>query len=118
MALDTWDLEALMEGEPHFVGVYALDEIPRVLGSRKVPVKMIVNLDPGELKGSHWVALYRNPQGDGFYFDTFGLPPPPPIAWWFSQHTNHWRGLDRQIQSVNDKVSCGYICMRFLKELN
>ncbi len=117
MALDTWDLEALMEGEPHWVGVFALDRIPPMPGSRKVPLKLIVNLDPATQDGSHWVALYRNDLGDGFYFDTFGRPAPPPIAWWLSQHTNHWRGLDKQIQSANDKVSCGYICMRFLKEL-
>ncbi len=107
-----------MRDEPHFVGVFALDRIPAVAGSRKVPVKMIVNLDPASQDGSHWVALYRNAQGDGFYFDTFGQPPPRPIARWLSQHTNHWRGLNKQIQSTNDKVSCGYICMRFLKELN
>jgi hypothetical protein len=119
MALDTWDLQALMCGERHWVGVFPLDGMPAPATSHKVPIKMIVNLDPSSQPGSHWVALYRNGEGNGFYFDTFGQPLPTPISHWLSQHTNRWRGcLDgKAIQPTNDRVSCGYICMAFLKRL-
>ncbi len=43
--LDTHDLEALMHGDPEFVGVFSRDTIPRGIDKR-ASLKMIVNLDP------------------------------------------------------------------------
>src|SRR5271156_6467466 len=78
---------------------------------------MIVNLQPRHLPGNHWVAIYRK-GGRGFYFDTFGREPAPTIANWLSQNTMTWKHYGRIIQSPNDKVSCGYICMEFKKSSN
>ena len=114
--LSTYDLEILMCGEPNFIGVFSIDTLPPYLDRSKT-IKMIVNLQPKHMPGNHWVAIYRNREGRGFYFDTFGREPPPTIGNWLSQNTNKWTYYDKIIQSPNDKVSCSYICMEFLKKL-
>src|SRR5271156_3266461 len=113
--LNTIDLEVLLCGEPNFIGVFSIDTLPTRLDRTKT-IKMIVNLQPQHLPGNHWVAIYRK-DGRGFYFDTFGREPPRTIANWLSQNTMTWKHYDKIIQSPNDKVSCGYICMEFLKKL-
>src|SRR5271167_1590457 len=78
--------------------------------------KMIVNLEPNHLPGSHWVAIYRR-AAKGYYFDSFGRLPPTTIRIWLANNTQRWAYQPRMIQSPNDKVSCGYICYEFLKRL-
>lgn len=55
-----------------FKGVYAIDEINKILVSDKVGV--VLNLDPSNKPGSHWVALYIDSKGDKSveYYDSFG----------------------------------------------
>lgn len=40
----------------HFLGVFAFDQVPK-----KIPKKtfFVLNLDPSNLKGSHWIAVTR-----------------------------------------------------------
>ena len=113
--LDTFDLEALMSDDPEFVGVFPLDGLPRGIDGRRT-IKLIVNLEPRSLPGSHWVAIYRR-DGKAFYFDTFGRLPPKDIHTWLSNNSRTWTNFDKTIQLANDKVSCGYICLEFLKKL-
>ena len=113
--LNTHELRALMAGEPNFIGVFPIDSLPQV--RHKKPLKLIVNLDPSTQPGSHWVAIYRRANGQAYYFDTFGRSPPPLIREWLAQNSWDWKHFDRQIQGANDSVSCGYICMTFLKKL-
>ena len=82
--LNTFDLRALMSDDPDFVGVFALDQLPhhRYATDRHVPIKLIVNLEPKSLPGSHWVAISRKLGGEAYYFDTFGQPPATEIAKW------------------------------------
>jgi hypothetical protein len=113
--LNTEDLRALMKDDPLFVGVFPSDVLPNIVGVK--PFKMIINLDPSTQPGSHWVAVYRHVNGHGYYFDTFGHPPPPRIKHWLSCMCKEWKCFDKQIQLTNDRVSCGYICVTFLKKL-
>jgi hypothetical protein len=114
-ALDSNDLRAIMDTEPNFIGVFASNELPNRVPPN-VTIKLIVNLDPKPLKGFHWTAIYRK-QRRGYYFDTFGRPPPRRIRNWLSQNCLRWAFNEKILQSPNDKVSCGYICVKFLKEL-
>jgi len=113
--LTTFDLEILMSDTPNFIGVFSIDTLPAYLDRSKT-IKLIVNLQPRHLPGNHWIAIYRK-NGRGFYFGSYGRAPPPTIANWLSQNSNKWTFYDKIIQSPNDKVSCGYICMQFLKKL-
>jgi len=120
--LTTTELQSLLGHDPQFIGVFPIDRLPR-LGyghyqdmHRNKTIKMIVNLEPNHLPGNHWVAIYRR-AGVGFYFDSFGRPPPSIIKTWLSNNTLRWMHWPRMIQSPNDKTACGYICYAFLKRL-
>ena len=114
--LDTHDLQAIMGDDDEFVGVFALDKLPQTL-NRHATIKMIVNLDPSNLPGSHWVAIYRRNDGIAYYFDSFGDPPPKPIQTWLCNNSLNWSRFNKEIQSPLDKVSCGYLCIQFLSKL-
>ena len=113
--LNTYDLRAMMEGDPEFVGVFASDRLP-TLANRHGTVKLIVNLDDSSLPGSHWVAIYRR-GGKAYYFDTFGHEPPKIIRNWIANNSTSWTSFARAIQSPQDKESCGYLCLEFLQRL-
>ena len=113
--LDTFELRALMSDEPNFLGVFALDRLPQNVDKNRI-IKMIVNLDPAHLPGSHWVAIYRRNQ-KAYYFDSFGNPPPTVIRGWLNNNSLDWKRHSKRIQSPQDKVSCGYLCIEFLKKL-
>jgi hypothetical protein len=113
--LDSNDLRAIMHTEPNFIGVFASDQLPARVPPN-VTIKLIVNVQPQAMRGLHWTAIYRK-QRRGYYFDTFGRPPPRRIRDWLSQNCLRWAFNEKILQSPNDLVSCGYICVRFLKEL-
>ena len=113
--LDTYDLRALMSGDPQFVGVFAIDRLPQNVDKYKT-IKMIVNLDPSHLPGSHWVAIYRRAQ-KAYYFDSFGDFPPQILRDWLHNNSLTWRSQPNRIQAPQDKVSCGYLCLEFLQQL-
>lgn len=92
-------------------GVYPADAIPKKWTK---PTGMIVNMDNHDDPGSHWVAIFVNGQGNGVYFDSYGLPP---------SNAHHLQSLRRntksfvwnthQLQSLTSKV-CGQYCIMFL----
>ena len=55
---------------PDFTGVYPSDRLPDIKSG-----SFIVNYDPHNRPGSHWVAARITPHGEAQYFDSFGLPP-------------------------------------------
>jgi hypothetical protein len=117
-ALDNYDLMELMRSEPHFIGVYPLDRLPQHVPPKAVPLKLIVNLDPINLEGSHWVALYRRMNdGQGYYFDTYARPPPNEIKCWLESKCNTWKHNTRVLQAATDRTSCGFLCVTFLRQL-
>ena len=61
-------------GGVRWLGVFARDELPDV--SREIrPWCLILNTDPKDKPGTHWLALYASRNGPFEFFDSFGLPP-------------------------------------------
>lgn len=112
--LTNLDIEQLVKGNQHFLGCFSRDTIPKL--EYKKRWSMIVNLNKSTQPGSHWVALYNNPNHKHqYYFDSFGAPPPieierlklfKPIAYNVSQ-----------IQDLNSSA-CGYYCIAFIEWLD
>jgi hypothetical protein len=57
-----------------FDEVYPSDKLPKKLVAQ-LPYALISNLDPSDKPGSHWIAIYIDPDGWGEYFDSYGQPP-------------------------------------------
>ena len=57
-----------------FVSVYACDQLSSI-EVNKYPKSFVVNTDPMELPGTHWIAIYFNEQMKGEFFDSYGEHP-------------------------------------------
>ena len=51
-----------------FAGVYACNQLSSIK-INKYPKSFVVNTDPMELPGTHWIAIYFNEQMKGEFFD-------------------------------------------------
>lgn len=63
-------LDIVLKNSEHFGGVFPADSI-NILKNDKL---YILNTDPHQKEGQHWVALYMNENLCEF-FDSFGKPP-------------------------------------------
>jgi hypothetical protein len=96
-----------------FRGVFSLDQLPSL---NKYPAGIIVNTDPSNKPGEHWVAIYIDKKGVGFYFDSFGMKPLQKSIVLFMQANcpNGWDYNNVTFQSAN-ALSCGAYCVTFIK---
>src|SRR6266853_1104025 len=107
--LSTTDISATFESDPAFLGVFAVDKLPSTVPPGKL--KAVVNLQPSNLPGNHWVSVFQRNNGVGYYFDSFGTIPPLAIQAWLSKHCVNWTWNVLTIQPVNDNVLYGYLCI-------
>ena len=54
-----------------FGGVFAADEVPKIITS---PCGFVANTDPSTEPGTHWVAFYFPSREKGEFFDSYGYP--------------------------------------------
>ena len=69
--LDAWAAKNISR----FYGVFSADTLPEPAEvADAAPTTLIVNYDPHDMPGSHWVAC-RVDRHELAWFDSFGLPP-------------------------------------------
>ena len=93
-----------------FEGVYPADRLPRQVSW---PCCMIINTDPADEQGEHWVAVYIDGAGVGVYFDSFGRAPPRTFGSFLHRNTVELTYNSKVLQSVYS-YTCGYYCLYFL----
>ena len=114
--LSTSDLTSAFKDDTDFLSVFEINQLPdRVkIGM----IKLITNLQPSNLPGNHWVALFRRSEDSvGFYFDSFGHVPPLAIQAWLFKNCTDWSSNRLTIQPYDDNALCGYLCIIFFKHL-
>ena len=76
--MNTFQLAQVLTKDPftkgNFAGVYACDKLSSIEIS-KYPKSSVVNTDPMELPGTHWILIYFNEQMKGEFFDYYGKHP-------------------------------------------
>ena len=74
METDTGQLNSILSRalSSAFAGVYARDRIPQRL--RPYEKAMVINTDPHDKPGAHWVCVYSVPPVVE-YFDSYGMKP-------------------------------------------
>lgn len=91
--------------------VYAADRIPTIL---EKPCAIIVNTDNHDSPGQHWCAIFINKQENGFFFDSYGLPP---INFYhrtaLERNCKKYTWNTKCLQQLKSKV-CGQYCVFFL----
>lgn len=121
LPLDTMTLQRLLSKThgTHFLGVFALDQLPPRLPMDDDPnvhgYCMIVNTDPANLAGMHWLAVYidRDKRQWGEVFDSYGRVPPLSLQRWLAKHCRHWTHTRRFIQGPLSTL-CGVYCIYVL----
>lgn len=93
-----------------FKGVFACNNLPTHI---HLPALMIVNLSKNTESGTHWVSIYVDRFSNGYYFDSFGMPPRNKfIIQYLETHTKTFHFNDKQLQHISS-VKCGKYCCVF-----
>ena len=115
--MDTHQITYVLKHHPstksYFRGVYALDEIPRVLKGDKHCC--VVNTDPSDQSGSHWLAMYFE-GGKGEFFCSYGNPPSfydERLENFMDTFSNMWNFNSKRLQGTFSTV-CGQYCIFYL----
>lgn len=96
----------------YFAGTYASDHLPTIQNEGKN--HYIVNFDPSNEPGSHWIAIILNKNRPSEYFDSYGFPPPKHLPFEeFMQGNFIFNTVE--LQSPLTTV-CGQYCMHFLMQ--
>ena len=91
-----------------WLGVYARDELPD-LNHQHRPFALVLNTDPHDKPGQHWLAMYAPPSGPIELFDSFGFMPE---FYGFDNLNYKYSSLQLQPDSSN---TCGYYCLFFIE---
>jgi hypothetical protein len=109
--MQTSEIRSEMSKIENFIGVYALDDLPKNLN---LPITLIANTDKRSQPGTHWIAIYIDETGLGEYFDSFGLPPLQNEFYTFMDKScqNGWYFSTVLLQDLRS-LSCGQYCMLY-----
>ena len=91
-----------------FLGVFPLNNLPRKVEQR--PAFFIVNTQPDDLPGRHWLCLMLFEDGHGEIFNSIGQPPSTAIAQWMNRMCRVWTYNSEQYQSFSS-ATCGAYCI-------
>ena len=93
-----------------FGGVLPCNWLPKHV-TKKKKVAFIVNTDPSDKDGLHWVAFFFEPQ-HAFYFDPYGLKPMLKVFKTFLQKRKKYSYFNMRVQGTGG--TCGYHCLYFI----
>lgn len=111
--LYNYQIERQTRGLRFFKGVFACDQLPEI---NEKPATLIINTDPSEDEGEHWVAMHLHADGRADYFCPLGFPPLiPQIQAFFNRHSpGGMRYNCCTMQDLNFS-HCGDFCICFVK---
>ena len=102
-----------------YKGTFPSDHLPNCKDFT-YPYCIIANTDCSHLGGTHWVAMYFDSEGNGHYFDSFGMQPPRNKWLDFltrNSRSGHWNMQRRKIQSEWSPF-CGQYASYYLMARN
>lgn len=109
--MNTKEIYSALSHLEDFLGVFSSNQIPFV---DKKPSAFVINTDPSDKPGKHWVAVYHKSNGEAEYFDSFGLPPlTPDILKHLEDNAFHWHYNPTILQHYSSNT-CGKYCILFL----
>ena len=112
--MNSHELELLCKGDPklktYFRGVYASDQLPQDIS---YPFACVVNSDPHDKPGEHWLGIFIPNPHTAEIFDSYGLEPFGHIYKFAKKYAEHVIYATKWIQSIVSKV-CGLYVYYFL----
>jgi hypothetical protein len=110
--MNTLEINNYLKNFPQFEGTYPRDMLPKI---KKLPYGIVINTDPSNKQGEHWVAMYIDINGVGEYFDSFGLPPlhKEIVSFLDKNWSKGWLCNTLTFQSIFSET-CGMYCVLYL----
>lgn len=110
-------IENILHSNTHtrqiFRGCYPSDGLPDPK-SIQYPSTYVVNLDPHQFQGSHWIAIYvKRINDEAYYFDSLALPINEIIEESFLQKFPRVRKNSKAYQSPLNNT-CAHHCISFI----
>lgn len=113
--LTNLEIDILLQNVKHILPTTSRDRLGDKIMKNELRT---VNIDKSTGEGSHWVA-YLNHQRlpYAFYFDSFGVVPPPEIIKYLKTSGKQIYYNSSQIQNIKS-LMCGYYCVDFIKQFD
>lgn len=90
-----------------YLGVFPADRLPQKITN--FPSALVVNTDPHQLPGSHWVAFYFTDKKEGEFMDSYGHSPGfyhPAFEQFLKRNSTRWTYNHTSLQHPLSDV-CG-----------
>ena len=100
----------LADTSVHWLGVCARDQVPPLDRSQRRPFALVVNTDPANKPGAHWLAFFASASEFLKMFDFYGLPP----DMHFLAHLAPRMYSSSYSYLSLDSSVCGHYCLFFL----
>ena len=104
-------IERLLQNEKIFKKVCAFDQLEKPV----FPSAYVINSDPSNEPGKHWIAVYFDKRGLGEYFDSYGLAPAfvGLESYMDTYFLADWIYNRKTLQALFSNV-CGHYCVYYI----
>ena len=113
--MNTIEISRYLEHHPNFIGVFPSDKhcLPKI---STYPSALIINTDPHQLPGQHWIAIYFLNKNTVEYFNTSGRQPSiKSIIKFMYKNAKYVIYNTSQLQS-DYSMTCGAFCIYYLTD--
>ena len=118
LSTDLLDVLARKDGQlrNHFRGVFAADPLPWYRSLTPAERGYIVNTDPADKPGQHWLALWVK-KNCSEVFDSYGLP----LTVYADPELHRWLGVFKylthsgQTLQALDSQACGHYALQYIR---
>ena len=105
-------------GLKNFIGVFALNRLPKSLSHYSKPLSFIVNTDSSNLPGTHWLAVSYAEGGIVRVFDPFGVFYPDLLTSYLAKQAIRRVYFNTTTYQDPRRRTCGLHCLIWLKAIN
>ena len=100
-----------------FLGVFAVDHLPRTIVPEQLPILLIMNTNTSNLPGQHWKAIYISKEGIGEIFDSLALPISLRLEQWMNNFCKKWTLSKITLQNPLAPTCGGYVLYYVMNRL-
>ena len=95
--------------------MYALDQLPVGETPLLAPFTLVANVQPANLPGLHWIAVWVNAHLEGEIFDPLGLVAPDEVRQWLREQQGVRGRVARSYTMVQHPRSsvCGHFALYY-----
>ena len=109
--MNTLQIKRLLRNEKILKKVCAFDQLEKPV----FPSTYVINSDPSNEPGEHWIAVYFDKRGGGEYFDSYGLAPAfvGLESYMDTYSLAGWIYKRKTLQALFSNV-CGHYCVYYI----